>query len=147
MFSVNRPSVTAFAVTRYGPWNAAILHIANGGTMAEIPRDDRFYEIYKRTMTTKGWLERLNDQMTAKGEGRNGMPEMDTVEWVAFIEKEIAHARAEEAERCMEREKKAREEGAREEREMIVKEYGHFNDGCGCCSFTNLAEALTESNK
>jgi len=33
----------------------------------------------------------------------------------------------------------------REERDKIIKEYGDFNDGCGCCMDTNLKKALTPS--
>lgn len=38
----------------------------------------------------------------------------------------------------------AYEEGVKAERERIVKEYGHFNDGCGCCSEEKLCDALND---
>jgi hypothetical protein len=33
-----------------------------------------------------------------------------------------------------------------EERERIIKEYGSFDDGCGCCALTTLKEELSKLN-
>ena len=44
--------------------------------------------------------------------------------------------------------KEAYEAGRKEEREKIVEIYGKlFNDGCGCCSEKNLAEALANEEQ
>jgi hypothetical protein len=39
-------------------------------------------------------------------------------------------------------------DGREEEKKRIIKEYGRsFNDGCGCCMFENLEEALKKEAK
>jgi hypothetical protein len=80
-------------------------------------------------MTNKGWSERLTDKMAEKH--KKGEVFTDT-DWITFYGIEIAHARAEEAERCMEREKKAREE----ERARVLHSLGLWwiNDGVGVSS-------------
>lgn len=40
------------------------------------------------------------------------------------------------------KQEEAVKEAREEERKMIIKEYGHFNDGCGCCARDNLGNEL-----
>jgi len=41
----------------------------------------------------------------------------------------------------------AYQKGVEDERERIIKEYGGFNDGCGCCMDDSLEEAIKKETQ
>ena len=63
------------------------------------------------------------------------------------IKEEIAKALSEQKEefqKILNSGRKMYELGKKDERERIIKEYGNFNDGCGCCSEESLKKALLQ---
>ena len=80
----------------------------------------------KETQTSEKWEEReIFDEAVTTTQVQPRLLREDKV--IKIFDKEISQAKE-------------------EERERIIKEYGSFDDGCGCCALTTLKEELSKLN-